>query len=297
MSSLAVDLAIFERLTGAPLDSHGRPERGVDGLPKNRSVIGPPGRGLLPSYGVVVPIQVGAYKGDRGLTSRDPDALRLFDKGWDRRVTRQVPIFNQNVEGRDWADVWPCVTFRQSDERPRDNTYIYHDPFESFDETSDPVTITNRYGEVIAEGYSKKNVRPHPESVDYYYTFTCYSKSEFEMAWIQNQIRNLFPQKGAIVVQMADGSSLPFDMYEESVRYEDVNDQKATASEEEQKFFKRSYVYRVEAYMDNTVNGFGVEAIYQYENLVRERLLTLMDLQKFISRNTELNSQELQPLE
>ena len=95
MPFLATDFAIFKRLTGAPLDSQGRPLRDPIGIPANQERVMPPdqGGGFGPSYGVRIPLLKHPYDTAHGLSSKDPDAYRMFAKGFDKDSFRQIPVF------------------------------------------------------------------------------------------------------------------------------------------------------------------------------------------------------------
>jgi len=293
MFPLEVDWAIYKRLVGFPLDSSGRPRLDpATGLPVNREVIGPPDLNpyeriydeatgefttvypRLPSYGVRIPLVKGP-RAPQGITTFNPDGLPLFDK-LERNAFKQVPVFDQNITGRKIEDIWPCVTFRWSglDFDPR--VFVYHDPFGAPDTSSPPYSVLNRDGAVVQSGFEKNIVRPHPESWPMTYVITAFAKSEIELGLICSQIVRLFPGRGALNVEFADGTVHPCDMLlQRTETLDEGGDQVLmTRGGEEQRGFVRAFVYTVEAYTDNTVNAYGSDDIRKV-TAIKERILEL----------------------
>ena len=314
MLFLETDLAFFKRLTGAPLDSAGRPVLSA-GVPTNRSLIAPPGvgGGTAPSYGVQIPLLKQPFKGQAGLTSQNQDALRPFAQGFDPSAFRQVPVFDANAETRNWEDVWPCVTFQQTDVAPG-AVYIYHDPFGPNDPANpgvyaDPnasvVNITNRNGDAVMSGYSSYLNRVHPDQYDVYYTIRYYAKSRIEAQIIESQIMYLFPRNSALLVDWMNGDTHPCDMFMVSSQALDVgsgelkrrmsSDKVLDASE--QAHYSRSFTYRIEAYFDNTQNSYGVHGDTYAIQAITQRILELATVQNTIAENSgDQNLQELVPV-
>jgi hypothetical protein len=281
MIFLAADLAIFERLTGAPLDSKGRPKVDSAGVPVNRNVIGPPKRGMLPSYGIVLPMAKHPNDQLNTLTTNDPDAVRLFEKGYDPAGFRQVPIFDENLEARQWADVWPCVTFRWRGHDFDESTFIYSDPFAPFNPRGVPVTVN---GETQVK---TRLVRPQPMGWKLEYTITAYAKSRMELGMICEQIQRLFPPRGALVMKQMDGTEITCDMLLQrtvNLDLQGADGALKSMGAQEQSYLARGYVFEIEAYDDNTANRFGSRDIYSTQ-VVTERVLELKTLQAASYRN------------
>ena len=317
MFILEVDWAIYKRLTGYPLDSSGRPR--IDpatGAPTNRERIGPPDLNpyeklynedtgeftpvlpKLPSYGIRIPMMKGS-RAPQGITSFNPDGLPLFDK-FERNAFRQVPVFDENITGRKIEDIWPCVTFRWNGIDFDQRVFVYHDPFGQQDTASDPVQVTNRNGDVVLEGFAKNLVRPHPESWPMTYVITAYSKSRIELGLICNEIIRLFPARGAVNVEMADGTVHPCDMLlQRTETLDEGGDQiLMTRGDDEQRGFVRAFIYSVESYVDNTVNAYGTDDIRKVV-AVRERILELDSLMGELATKeseSDLNQGELKPI-
>lgn len=317
MMLLEVDLAIYKRLSGAPLDDRGRPMTDGAGIPINRERIGPPDLlpyervydagtktstavlPTLPSYGVRVPLTKGPVS-RQGLTSYNQDGLPVFDK-FEPYSFRQVPVFDQNMTGRKIDDVWPCVTFRWMGMDFDPKVFVYHDPFGSQDEESPAVNILNRSGTVIQSGFAKNLRRPHPEAWTMTYVITAHAKSAVELALICTEIVRLFPARGALNVTLANGELHAWDMLLQRTETMDEggNEVLMTRGGEEQRSFARAFVYTVESYMDNTVNKYGSQDTREYV-AIRERLLELDRLQDGVLRaqesNEDANLGELSPI-
>lgn len=317
MIFLETDLAVYKRLTGYPLDNTGRPLLDANGVPKNREIIGPPDLNgvehifdaegvsyplnpVLPSYGIRIPTMLPPFRNQRSLSSRDPDALRAFIQGFDANSFRQVPVFDENITGVDFQNVWPCVSFRWSELEYAPGTFIYHDPFEQFNTTGSPATnIVNAQGEVIESGYSGLLIRPHPESWSPLYTITAWSKDKMEMMLIADQIMQMFPGKGALNVTWKSGEVHACDMLlQRVVTLDEGHDEvQRTQSPEAERYFARAFVYLIEGYRDNTTNQFGTQDITATTNIL-QRLLEIDTLMAGVAQqpSTDGNSQELEPI-
>lgn len=291
MLSLSVDLAIFQRLTGAPLDNQGRPVLDASGVPVNRSLINPPSLGGTgPSYGIRIPVA----KDPRqvfDLKTSSPGTMQLFDRGFYRDQYRQVPVFWEGTGGRDWEDIWPCVVFSQTGESNPDH-YIYYDDIEAWD-PSTPEYIDEEGN----EGRGGIFTSPHPEQSIFNYAIKVYAKNRVELSLIEDQVKRLFPQKGAIVVDRADGSQAAFDM----IRYliDDLSPRpgdKARALLGDQRFYGKAFSYRIEAYADHTVRGFGDQFSQQREVTILGRVQELVDTQNALAvQSGEIQDVTLKP--
>lgn len=281
MIFLAVDLAVFERLTGAPLDAKGRPVLDNSGVPKNRSVIGPPKRGALPSYGIVLPVLKAPHDNANMLTTKDPDAVRLFEDGYDPQAVRQVPIFDENLDARKWDEVWPCVSFRWRSHDFDEKSFIYTDPFNEVHTKGVPVTVDG------VAGKKTTRVRPEPMGWKMEYVLTAYSKTRMELGLICEQLQRLFPPRGALTVRQMDGSTITVDML--LTRTENLDQQGSDGAMkslglQEQEYLARAYTFSVEMYDDTTDNKFGFHDIYTTK-VVTERVLELKTLQAASYKN------------
>ncbi len=291
MLFLETSLAIFKRLTGYPLDQHGHPL--VDprtGIPLNRELIGPPdlnsinrqkdtvsGKWIdipprLPSYGVRVPM-FSAAPGARGNATDDPSARNGY-KGFVPTAMKQIPVFEMGTTGKKWEDTFPSVSFRWT---AFDNgkDVPFHEPYVDEDLSGPLRTLLDEAGDVVAQGYDHKIVRPMPDQVNVTFMIVCSARNTTEMGLICNSVMELFPQKTALIVHLQDGSEHACDMFRDRVvSYDEGGDFViATQGPEDQHQLMRAFYYTVEAYMDNTTNQFGV----QNTPLAARRMATIMD--------------------
>jgi hypothetical protein len=294
--SLELDLAIYRRLTGAPLDRTGRPVLDpISKIPVNTYRILPPdhGGGTGPSYGIRIPMLKHPHDLGNYLTTQDQSALPLF-KGF-ADTFRQVPVFNENIMGRGWPDVWPCVTFRWNDMDFNESVFMYSDPFEYDDTASDNIDIVNRNGDTIQQGYSANYVRPEPDSYKMTYAITARCKNIIELGLVSTQITYLFPARGSIEVEFASGEKHACDMLQKHiVTADDMKDNiMMSAGGEEQRSYARMFVYDIEAYVDNTVNRYGISDIMRNGTLIYHRILELQNMQTQLIKTVELNATEV----
>ena len=297
MVFLELDLAVFRRLVGAPLDSKGLPL--IDPKtrePYNRHRVGPPdhGGGEVPSYGIRIPTMTHPHDAAHNLTSKSPNSTPLF-KGFNKNSFRQVPVFSENIEGRKWADVWPCVTFRCNSvvADPQPGAYQYFDTVITPDPEASKIEILDRVG-VVDRGPTARMERPHPEPYLIQYAITARAKNPIEVDLICQQIMYLLPQKSALVVGYANGETHPCDMSLDGVVVLDAGGDDIPMAEtpQEQRNYGRMFLYKVEAWVDNTTNYYGLLDNRRVDELVYSRLLTLQDTQERVSRTTELSGRD-----
>jgi hypothetical protein len=274
MAYLAIDLAIYERLTGAPLDGQGRPLLDSRGVPRNRSCIAPPlhPKVRLPSYGIRIP-QIKENAANSEQVVRPSDILL---RSW-----RQVPVFSDNMTGELFQNAWPAVSFYWFGESFNGSTYVYADPFIEPDPGAPTVEINNRE----LSGPTRARYRGHPDAYDVTYVIRAWALDPTELRLICKRIKELFPARGALEVEQANGDKTVFDMMLESVENLDESGQNVEASiEAEQRNYSRGFIYRIEAYEDNTMD----EASMWVETTVRSRLLELARVQGTLVENVGL---------
>jgi hypothetical protein len=297
MSYLAADLAVFERLVGAPLDSNGRPKTDENGVPVNLLLCAPPlyqpeEVTRLPSYGVRIPMTRQGVDATRGRSTQNPRPFkptRDFVFG----AWRNVPVFPVNIEGRDWSNIWPCVTYYCQDETFNASTFIYADPFGRDAPDAPTIEVTNRRGKVLATGVQNNERRPHPEAYDLHYGIQVYSKDSTELRWICDAVKKLFPARGSIEVEQMDGSRLQLDMLMEGDPVNlDIGNREVAMSmaDNEQRHFSRLFTYRIESYIDNT-GGFEAKDRWQ-EYAITNRILELADLQNNLIETVDVEAVE-----
>lgn len=284
---LALDLAIFERLVGAPLDGNGDPKRDARGIPVNRLLIAPPlhPKRHLPSYGVRIPDMKRGVDVTRGRSTDNPKPFHPH-KDFTHKSSRRVPILPLNIEGRSWDVVWPCITFSWYD-MVFGSAYVYADPFCAADRSAPTVQATDRNGSVVASGPKRLAFRNHPEPYDVTYSIRAYAKSLYEVSVMVEAIKRIFPGKGAIEVEQADGSRLALDMMFNRLENLDVGGQNVpmAAEHDDQRHFSRALIYTVEGYTDNTGEFDGDDGCSGNigtgwtAETVRSRILEMADVQ------------------
>lgn len=296
MSYLAVDLAIFERLVGAPLDRHGNPKTDEDGIPVNRLIVAPPTSelGRIPSYGARIPLLKSARDGRRGPTRKSQKPFLPY-QDWNFHSSKSVPVFPINLEGMKWPEVWPAITYYWIDEEFNADTFLYADPFCNAESTAPDVPVTNRNDKVIAEGPDRLAFRAMPDGYDLIYVIRAYSKDFSEMKWTCDAIRKLFPARGVLEVEQASGEKLAFDMLLERIDNLDEGGQEIGRSLEEndERAFSRGFVYRIESYVDNT-SPFDTGASWEGDTILT-RILELANLQGQLLETTLINEIEPNP--
>lgn len=285
MLSLAVDLAIFKRLTGWPLDSSGRPVVDPTTLvPVNRTLVGPPRlEGVLqPSYGVRLPVpkmDISQYD----LKTTSPETVKPYADGFHPDMFTQVPVFWESTNGRDWESVFPSVIFGETGTVAPD-VYVYYDDIERPDPAAGTLTLPD--GTIVPAGYI---ISPHPEQTIFTYCIKAFAMTRVEMSLLSTQIERLFPQKTALIVERADGSTLAFDM----IRYS-IDDLSVRSGDKEKafvgdlRFYGKAYNYRVEAYGDFESSGFGDQFSQQREATLLSYIMELVDSQnRLLVQHTE----------
>lgn len=284
MMFLELEWALYKVLTGYPLDGKGRPQVDGKGIPVNRSAFGVASSGRKPSYGIRIPQTVAGFDARRGLSSQDPEALRLFKKGFSPNTFRQIPVIDENIEGVRFTDIWPCVTFRQEGFTFNPATYYTGDDLIQRPEPGSPtVTLTNAAGDLIATGYESYVQRPHPEAFDVSYTITVHAKNRIDRDLISQQILYLLPARTALEVEYQDGTTHVCDMLlSDSATFDfAANELEVSVSGDEQRYYTRAFSYLIEGYFDNSTNEFGVNDITRFP-AITQRLFELANIQNVL---------------
>jgi hypothetical protein len=269
---LAVDLAIFERLVGAPLEGTGKPKVDAKGVPINRLLVAPPlsMQTRLPSYGIRIPELIKPRDTKRAFSSKNSVNIKMND--FSRTAFKQIPVFPESIQGEDYQDLWPVVTFYWMDESFNSSTYLYADPIEYPDPSAPTVTAYKRNGDIAASGPTRIKSVAHPDAYDLTYVIRVWSKDKIELRFICEAIKRLFPARGVLEVERWDGTKMALDMMSEGVDNFDVGGAEvAETGEGEQTGYSRAFVYRVEAYSDNTIDTQSTWV----EDTVQSRILEL----------------------
>jgi hypothetical protein len=271
MAYLAVELALFERLTGWPLDSQGRPRLDDKGVPINRLLIAPPLSPFLhlPSYGVRIP----SFRKERSVNGRTVRPKDL-DRQW-----QQVPVFSESLKGEEFANAWPAVSFYWMDEAFNASTYLYGDHLLEPDPGAPEAQALNRKNEVISHGPARGRYRPRPDPFDLTYMIRVWAKDATEIRLLCESIKRIFPARTALEVDLYDGSRAIYDMILEDIQNLDAGGAEVEASmEEEEEHYSKGFIYRIESYQDSSLDEETVWA----ETTVRSRLLEVANMQQRI---------------
>jgi hypothetical protein len=295
VSYLAVDLSIYMRLVGYPIESDGHPKLDSKGIPVNRLLVGPPnspeGRERLPSYGLRIP----NLKDGRTTSGPKGGGMPYMLRDISKDTFKQIPVWPVNVKGMPPENKWPCVTFHWHDEEFNSQTYIYDDPFRTDAPTAPTVEVVNRNGEVIASGKSRVRFRPHPDEYDLTYVIRVWSKDAVELRLICAAVKKLFPARGVLEVEQSDGSVHPCDMMQQGfVNLDEGGDfnVNATVQSGNQRGYSRAFLYKIEAYQDNTTD---VDQIWE-ERVVIGRILEIATAQDELISTIDVELQEPNPV-
>jgi len=245
----------------------------------------------------------------RGLTSDDPAAVRAFSDGFQENAFRQIPVFDENIEGRKWEDVFPCVTFRWVSTEFDPSTYVYFDPMgypgslSEQDPTTKSVNILNQNGEIVQSGYEQNIRRPLAEPWNAVYAITVHSKNSIELKMICDALMRLFPARGSIEVELQDGTRATRDMlYQRTDNLDEGQDRiLATLGPEEERAFARSFVYVIETYIDNSTNQFGIQGSPLASRHYAAILARLFEIDDIVGKavetpETDFNLLETEPI-
>jgi hypothetical protein len=291
MLFLACDLAIYRRLTGAPLDNKGNPV--IDpatGKPVNTSIIGAPNdQGevvRLPSYGIRIPLLKSPQKGQGDLSTLTPETVRLYSRGFEPHAFRQVPVFFDGFSGRDFSDIWPCVVVRSmTGLKYRSSNYEPGSVIQEEDSSATEVTITEPDGSTYT-GKTSYLERAHPDPYDVTYVVTCYAKNKIDLGFMCEQIHLILQTGGGIDVEQMSGEVCTFDLLPGEIT--SVGSDELPALEGD-RFFAMAFKYTVEAYADNSRNEFGVmdtSRTLRARTAIVQQILELEDIQGTLDWST-----------
>lgn len=256
----ALTLAIFEILTGAPYDSHGRPVT-VDGVPRNRHR----------SFGVRIPVSK-TDPARPSLASDNPAGLRMWARGYEQNLYRQVKVQLDGVDGKRNDEIWPCVTVVETDTMIGTDPYVYNDPFEARQGT---VSVVNPNTGFSLDGTDQIRTRRHPDPYNVVYTIGAYSKDMIERSWIVRSILYILGHKGAISVERPDGSFRMVDYVLDRAAYfnqGEAYNPKRGAGEGEEQHLSTYLTYIFETHLDNSFQGFGTLDWGPWEETITQRV-------------------------
>lgn len=261
----ALTLAIFEKLTGFPFDNSQRPVLDPTTLlPTNRHK----------SFGMRIPVP--SVNVSRGALSTDnPSALRLWGRGYQKDLYMPIVVHMEGPDAKKYEDVWPSVSFVESDILPGKDPYIYRDPIGVL---SGDATITSHLTGATETGPNQGMFRKHPTPWNVVYTVRMFSRNPVEIQWMERCFLDMWDVKGAISVERADGQFRMVDYEMERVAFFDQGEgfnPKTGVGPTEDRHLSRAFTLMFETYLDNTVQGFGTQDWTGPEYTVLERIMEI----------------------
>lgn len=252
MGDLALILAIFEKLTGAPLDSSGVPLRSPDGELLNRQK----------SLGLRVPAPAHPADG-RVLSTRFP-WLGLFSEGYQQHSNVPVRCQFAGIQGTDWDDVFPSCSFNVLDYAPAEVLFNH--------EAESHSVAQGDYND--PDGVPVRDLRPAAGRWNITVVFTLRARDPFELALLCHNFRDLWNVHGSVFMRTSDGGEVPAPY--EFLRYsamdggEFMNAERTTDGHSPRQAHL-TYEFRGVP-VDNASNGYGSDSVYTTE-LIQQVLL------------------------
>jgi hypothetical protein len=262
---IALTLALFERISGAPFDSAGRPQLRADGTPNNRHG----------SYGVRLPAPKTLAALRQSLASDNGGGLRPWGRGFEQTAYQPVRVQVDGVDGLRNDQVWPSVSIVETDILPGTDPYLFNDPIE---ETSGTATITNPITGQTFTGTDRVRSRRHPDPYNMVYTIGVFAKSSVERALLSRSVLYILGMKGAISVEKPDGTFRMVDYFFDRtamVNQGEAYNPKTGLIETEDRHLAAHHTYIFETHLDNSVQGFGTHDFGAWETTILSRLLEI----------------------
>ena len=306
MNYLAIDLALWERLSGAPCDGRGLPK--LDGrIPVNRSMPGIPGiepteedaaKGILspprrPSYGVRIPRRARdehltpTYQMPNAAAYHAPPSLH---NDFSKTNFVQIPVVPHNNLGKRFEQCYPLVSFHWIGQELRSNAFTY-DTF--FTAPAADAPDVEAGGEV---GKDKLQILTTGEPYTLTYGIRVYSRFDWELKLICTSIHQLFPAITSLYVTLADGSEVNYSMRLSGVEelFENRFDIQTTISEE--RSFGKIFMFEIDAFTDTSLvtsgGGFGQEAPPE-DFVIRQRILDMEQVIDGYARHYEFDKENV----
>jgi hypothetical protein len=306
MNYLAVELALWERLTGAPLDNSGLP-KSVDGVPVNRSLPGIPGveptdedaaKGIIapprrPSYGVRIPRrkqgtrEFPPYQLPAQKTAHQPP---LLQRDYSKNQFAQIPVIPHNQLGQQHHKVWPLVTFHfMGIARVLSSAHTYDDYFTSPVPTAPNVdVVTGPTGEPSV-GKDTVVFIPPSEPQTLMYGIRVYARYDDELKLIMSEIHRLFPAMTGLDVLLASGDTTSFSMRLTGVEDLSPGQLNVQNTLEQERQYSYLFIYEIDARSDVSLvpsgGGYGQEPPTT-EHVITQRILELQHSQDALMTRT-----------
>ena len=266
----ALILALFERLTGYPLDSQGRAMvHPTTGLPVNRHG----------SYGMRIPTPKETTS-NTALSTDNPAALRLFGRGFHSNVYTPVPVYMEGPEAVRYENVWPSVSFVESDIIPNaGDPYVYYDPM--VDRVGE-ATITHPITGEVTRGTNQIVMRAHPEPFVQMFTIKTYSKDPIERDLLNRALLYALKTKGAISVEQGNGEFRMVDYFLDRTAFFDQGEAfspRAGTGPTHDRYLCTAFTYLFETHLDNSVQGFGTLDFEAPQDTILQRVLEIKGTQ------------------
>lgn len=264
----SLTLAIFEKLSGFPFDAGGRVQ--IDATtrrPVNRHG----------SWGMRYPVPKNTVSKSAPSTD-NPAGLKLWGRGYQQNLYTPLPVYMEGADAKKYADVFPSLSFVESDILPGTDPYLYFDPIGVFNGTAE---IENPATGYVEEGPDTVTLRKHPTPWDVVYTFRLYSRDPIEIIWLERCFLDMWNVKGALSVERADGTFQGVDYTMERVAFFDQGEMfnpKTGIGGTEDRHLSRAFTIKFETYLDNTVQGFGTNDFEDPVPSILERLVTIKDV-------------------
>lgn len=265
---IALLYAIFRRLTGLPYDNHGMPAKNDAGVLLN----------LEGSAGLRIPmIDSKKLAGKRGLLSAGTPSGNV--RSFYQNSYRQVPIFVDGLDNREWESIYPCCSISYSDVRPgEDGAYFSQtgDRGNIATSTAGLVTVTDPdTGEVLGEAPEVLRVRPHPRPYVVEIVFTLYATNLIEMMMLERAFLAMWDGRVGLLLHQFDGkeirSDYEFGRYIVMDQGEPYDPQKGLEGTGPAAL-KRGFAFTFETWLDNSVDGYNTNQHTDLETILESYL-------------------------
>jgi hypothetical protein len=227
---VALDKALWARLTGAPRNSLGQPS----------DPVGNPGV-RLPKYQSNV--------NDMRQASFDP--TKVIPNQF-----QPVPVFKRSGSGKEWRDQYPAIVYDLVSAQPRGALAPVGQNLIRVPNTSPTATVRDAQGRIIQQGQTMITAVPPPIPFDVLVQIECQSRIQYEAMLLVQAVLAVFPARGALNLPFASGLRHLCDMMlmDSIVLTEDEDVALSASGDSHGAYREHRYVmtYLVEAFQDTT---------------------------------------------